>query len=353
MEKRQAASRDICVSMKQIGISEWREKSLILTSEEQLEVYKSIRENVSTPLLEVVKLPYPKFVSEYYLRFYRDCLEIREKLNPIMAVQKFINADLLRNDLSLGYKMYLLPDYLLQFVDTYIKNPILTQRDFPSRYVSEACYLSLCDLVRTPLDESMRLSIQLGTNNEFIRRYIYIMQYVDAQEAEKMNLTTYTFLKQGVYRGFDLEKKVNSLNELERLALGMYLGFDGYSKNTTSTIAEYLNIAKDRFVFLHTKDFLFALAKSAKEFQNAIGYIDNDYEKGERISYRFNSPYSLKARLFEANFVIRNIDSEELMEIKSKRNPIISLEERLADRVPELLSDIQEKPMSPVKTNAL
>lgn len=47
-------------------ILEWTEKSQVLSSQELEEVERYLREGKMSPLLEILKLPFPMFAYEYF-----------------------------------------------------------------------------------------------------------------------------------------------------------------------------------------------------------------------------------------------------------------------------------------------
>jgi hypothetical protein len=85
------------------GISEWNEKTLILTDEERSVVTSDLEEGNLNPLIDIVKLPFPQFVTAYYSRFPNKPVEL--------------------NDPAFGYKLYLLTERGISYHAELLRNP--------------------------------------------------------------------------------------------------------------------------------------------------------------------------------------------------------------------------------------
>lgn len=302
---------------KACGISEWDEKRLFLSEEEQVEVLNSIKKGELTDLVKWVIMPYPKFVVEFF-RKNSDLLEKRR--NHDKRVDSYISGDALNNN-ELGYKLYLLSESQIRTLIKYVKYPELPLSSMSATDTSYETNTILSRLALS-LEKSYILDSMSVLSRVNLKKYIHIMSYIDAKEAEKLGLTSFTFYSQGEYRGFDIENKLKSVNPLIRHILIRYLGLDG-AFYTTTEISEELGVSISSLDTLLDIDFLLSLTKSCGEFRNSIKYLDKEYAPNERKEYAYvyttkpigKKPYSLVAEALELKYLKNHINDE-----KTKKN---------------------------------
>jgi hypothetical protein len=127
-----------------------------------------------------------------------------------------------------------------------------------------------------------------GNSSEIAKRYVYIMQYVDAKEAERLGLKGLNFYSNGEYKGFDLEGKLNSLNDSGRIVLAKFLGLYGAKRRNKTQVAKDLNWEAATNAIANFVDFVLPnLTLSTGAFQNALGLACttedgiHKYQKGQ------------------------------------------------------------------------
>lgn len=284
------------IVMADCGITEWTEKSIILTIEEKLEVLNCIKNETSTSLFEMVKLPFQEFIVNYYITYYNDRLR-KIKLNSqsgnCIRYENFIK------DPSIGYKIYLLSNANIKALNLYIKGE---NRQILSNFSS---YIT--DILASSIDEMMRTFVKTNAGKIQIRKYVYIMQYVDAKEAERLGLKSFTFCKDFIHRGFALGEKLECLNDLERLAMTKYFGLDGYMPDNMREVEEELGVPTGKLESFSNKEFLLKFTGALDEFKHEIGFIDREYAPGEIKEYTDVSKYAKMASTLEAYYIQEHI----------------------------------------------
>ena len=283
------------------NISEWREKCLILSESEKQAVLHDLQEGIDSPLVELVKMPFPKFAEVYYRRF--------EGAKKYLEIPDF------------GYKLYIMRDSSLRMINAIIKNPKATRYSLEKEsHISFSSYNlgEIRELLETPLEQIPRIdgSSIIKTNYEL--KLIYIMQYIDKEEAEMLRLSGFTFYKNGEYRGFDLEGKLNSLNECARLIICRTLGLYGGYKKSSTEISSEINISKERILKL-LNFVLPSFSKSTGVLRNKIGYIDKPYENEETREYSNREYRDLDLNL-QIMYIYENLLSDEERKILSTRS---------------------------------
>ena len=284
------------IVMADCGITEWTEKSIILTIEEKLEVLNCIKDGTSTPLFEMVKLPFPEFITKYYVTYHEDKLR-SIKLNSHTGM-KLRYEDFI-NDSSIGYKIFLLSSANIRALNFYIRG---------DKKVFKGChYTNITDILTSSLDDMMRTFVKINAGKLQIRKYVYIMQYVDAKEAERLGLKSFTFCKDFIHRGFALGEKLECLNDLERLAMTKYFGLDGYMPDNMREVEEELGVPDGKLKPFSEKDFLLKFTGALDEFKHEIGFIDREYAPGEIKEYTDVSKYAKMASTLEAYYIQEHI----------------------------------------------
>ena len=292
------------VLFQEYGISEWEEKCLLLSDSEAIGVLNALRNGEYNILVELVRLPYPQFACEY-IKLFRDKLDSRsEKLAGLH--EYLLQFDDRYKDL--GYKLYIMPPRILGCIVNYIKHP--------EKSIVE-CFGCMKDSINTidillhlkkPLDETYKTLYSHTFNKEVIKRYIHIMSYVDAHEAEKLGLESFTFKRFNDYRGFDMEEKLKALNPLIRHITMENLGFNG-SYVPAYEIEANLNITSRYLSYLLTDEFYLALTKSAGEFKNYLKLIDKKYKDDERREYACKSSFKKISDKIESSFMSSYLNS--------------------------------------------
>ncbi len=280
------------------NISEWREKCLILSDTEKQAILHDLEEGIDSPLVELVKMPFPKFAEIYYRRF--------------EGAKKYLDIP------GFGYKLYIMRDSSLKMINAIIKNPKATCDSLVKKLHTSYDSKETIELLETPLEQISKLNCSNRSKTSYEIKLAYIMQYIDKEEAERLKLSGFTFYKNGEYRGFDLEGKLDSLNECVRIIICRTLGLYGGYKKSGSEIATELKIPSGKVNTL-INYVLPSFSKSTGELRNKIGYIDRPYESGESREYSNREYRDLDLNL-QIMFIYENMLSEEEKKILSTRS---------------------------------
>ena len=241
-------------------IAEWTDKCLILSEAEQVEILKCLSNGVETELVSQVRLPYPKFVESYY--------------------QKYPNATYFLKDPTFAYRLYIMREAIVTELNAKIKNP----KEKHGNVTKSIRDTELIELLQTPFEQLTRIRTNREGNTEIERKYVYICQYIDAVEAERLGLKGFTFFTNGAYRGYDLEGKLNSLNDVARTIMSQYLGLYGSNRTAVSSISKSTRITENKIKELI--GYLFdAFMMPTESLRSKIGYIPKDYQIGEFREY--------------------------------------------------------------------
>lgn len=291
---------------KTYGISEWEEKCIILTAEEQRIILKALVNNEFNHLVELVKLPYPKFACEY-VKSYRS--NIWQRDDGLLDLDEYL-MQLGEKYSDFGYKLYMMPRQMQNLLINYIRNP---KQDI---YLlagtnSQACnFKILLEYLRMPIEDGYKILYTKKYNINSLRRFIHIMQYVDAEEAEKLGLNGFTFKKFDKYRGFDMGEKLDALNPLIRHIVMEVLGLNGAYVTINDVEAE-LNLPEHGLDKLFIDRFYLALTKSSGEFKNYIGLIDKKYKPDEKREYTAKSQFKKVTDKIERDYITGRLKSQE------------------------------------------
>ena len=240
---------------RQLGIAEWREKKSILSKDEVTEILKAIKAGISNDLIDLVKLPFPKFVEAYF--------------SSIPSAQKsyFI-------DPQFAYKMYFLNDYTLQM---------------------------FCEALRHPKYSVKKLAHALELKT----------QYIDIDEARRLNLPAVLRFIGCQVENFDLEGKLRLLNPTVEKIVIYYFGLHGYYRHSMEDICHLMNFSY-RTVCEYVENildfFLHNLEKTLPEFAIAIGY-DGTLPNGMK-RYR-NEKFANLDAYFTTKAIFNTLPEEE------------------------------------------
>ena len=283
---------------KEYGIGEWNEKSILLSNEEKIYILNSLKNGEYNMLVELIKLPYPRFVCEY-IKLYRSSILSRKD-----SVKELDDYLLLFSDKSsdLGYRLYLMPTMLVRLIMNYIKYPNISASKVLKVNNHIFSYQDVFYYLKKPLEEFYKQLNVHDFNKAQLRKYIHIMSYIDANEAEKLGLETFTFKRFGEYHGFDLAEKMDALNPLIKYIVAESLGLYGEYKSVNDLEKE-LNVTSKGLLDLLSDSFYLSLSKSSGEFKNYVRLIDRKYEPDERREYASKSVFKKVSDKIETSFV--------------------------------------------------
>ncbi len=217
---------------REYGISEWREKCLVLSDVDRAIVISDLSDEVETELTKAVKLPFPDFARVY--------------LSNFQEIQSYLK------DPAFGYKLYLLADYNLKIWISKLRGPDIPIKELCNKYNCSYVKDELLAIMGTSLENVPKTILSPITlfNDNFLK-FIYLTQYIDTSKALELGLSTSNFfIQDGTTKGYDLEGKMDILNPVARTIIARTLGLYGYNRASSNRISEELNMSKQRIIKL-------------------------------------------------------------------------------------------------------
>ena len=280
---------------RQLGIAEWREKKSILSKDEVTEILKAIKAGISNDLIDLVKLPFPKFVEAYF--------------SSIPSAQKsyFI-------DPQFAYKMYFLNDYTLQMFCEALRHPKYSVKKLAHALELKTSYSfgdKIKSLIDTKLEDFSKMASFKNRKHNYRTKYIYLTQYIDIDEARRLNLPAVLRFIGCQVENFDLEGKLRLLNPTVEKIVIYYFGLHGYYRHSMEDICHLMNFSY-RTVCENLENildfFLHNLEKTLPEFAIAIGY-DGTLPNGMK-RYR-NEKFANLDAYFTTKAIFNTLPEEE------------------------------------------
>lgn len=251
------------------GISEWHEKSLILTNEEQIIIEKSLITGIDTEILELVRLPFPKFVEGYFSRFH--------------------SAKKLLADPESGYKLYFLEDSHIARLSTMLRNRENKGRESEYSVPQKTVNPNLI-LLKFSLEDIPKLASSQRQHYIYEQKYLYLTQYIDLEEAKRLGLSIVSKFERdmeytgSLVDGYEFKAKLETLNPVAQFILARVLGLYGHKRESLLKIARELGLPYLKLQELYNMlypVFLMTLG----DFKNKIGYVERTYGIGEFREY--------------------------------------------------------------------
>jgi len=284
------------IQMYNYGISEWREKYHILSSEERREVLKALVYGKPSLLLTIVKLPFPQFARMYFKRLY--------PVHPL--------AESFLYDPQFEYKLYFMTLSEMRFLAELLRNP-----EMPVSALLDKIGLSnhginikkIGDFFSTRLEDITKLTGGPNNTNKIaVCKYAYISQYIDLKEAKRMNLSIASQFELEGSDGYEFNKKLDSLNIAARTILEKYIGLYGESSKSLANISKELGISST--VVKRIIDILLPyMSKTLGDFRNKIGYDENRMQPNSVKEYLYG-PYKACDIAAELDFIKHNVISD-------------------------------------------
>lgn len=282
-------------------ISELREKCLLLSQEEKEKLLIDLNNGTTNELVELIKLPFPKFAYEYLRRFPKF---------------KELNADY-----NIGYNLYFLTDSEIKAIVSVAKG-IHTPNEARLYYNIDFAYTHTFTKILYPFRDFNPMLCAKNLLWHNIAKYIYIAQYIDEKEAEKLGMTSFTFYTNGEYRGFELKEKLDSLNIGMRKIIENYIGLN--EENTRMNrleVSEKLGVSQTAVLYT-TRKILPLFLKTTKELQNKIGYCGKaNTNEANTYSY-INKEFRRHDLSSSTDYILNNISSSQektVLETKSEK----------------------------------
>lgn len=292
--------------LSQYGISEWREKCLVITLEEKTLIEETLDREGSIPFLEMIRKPFPKFVVEY-------------------LAANFDNLKYLK-DPAIGYKLYLLSEAMLTFFFYKIRNPKISIKDINNFINNHTKKYDLDIELNKPLDQLVSESV--NKKNKHPVKFIYLTQYIDREEARRLGLKKASqfdadFERTGNDYGYCLEEKMSLLNPAARTILANYLGLYGLDPLSINEIASKYSIPFGR-IKTSLDILLPSLLLTYGEFKNALGFIDKDYKDGEYRQYASRKAYKKTDINLTVSYIGANLSGLEGEALKTHESAEIT-----------------------------
>ncbi len=284
------------------GISEWREKCLVLSDVERINFLYDLENGIQSDLVAIVKLPFPQFVTIY--------------------CKRFPQADTYTARPDFGYKMYMLKANALKIYMELLRDPTAKRNELKRKCKCQYDTNDFYDIMNTPYSEIPK-ACDTATKlvvSELGLKYAYISQYIDTKEALNMGLPIYYhFEQEETLKGFDLEGKLKTLNPIARVIISRSLGLYGYDRTKMTDIAREFNISNS--YIQKCLALLFPpLLKTLGDFISKTGYQDpNETDNSGLIEYSYK-PYRDLDIALETQYVKNNLLTEAQQQILSSVN---------------------------------
>lgn len=279
------------------GIADWNKKKLLLDDSEIHNLMLDLENKVESELVKTIKLPFPKFTSQY--------------------LSKFEDPENLTKTNGYEYVLFMLTDNQIKAVVQSIKGEeTLTKasQDLSLKNYYDVIY----NIITTPFNKFNPIINITVTNWTVKSKYIYLLQFIDQQEAERLNLTNHTFYAMEQYRGFELEEKLSLLNDAIKECVKTNIGLDNFDLHLDrETTAKTCNLPKAT-VNRVLEIVIPLLLKSYGEMANALGYLGTKSENG--INEYSKENYRKLDIILETEYIKRNKLSETEKTVLSERS---------------------------------
>ncbi len=248
------------------GISEWIEKSAILYPHEKEEMQKCLMTGMRTPLLDMVRLPFPKFATRYFEQYPK--------------AQKYLK------DPAFGYKLYLLTATDLSYFSSQMRKDVL-----PEEQKVSTTYYKHIKIFELTLDQIAQNDVYSKPNSPIGAKFLYLTQYINFEEAQRLGMKLGARCAQdnemfGVFRdGYELFAKLDTLNFVARYIISRAIGLCGHKQTSLSDIAKELNLNYKKVSELYG-ELSPSLLRTLGEFKHKIGYVEAIYQPYELRDYR-------------------------------------------------------------------
>lgn len=219
------------------AITEWNEKKTMLSNLEYSAFMSDIERGIESPLVSLIRLPFPLFAEIYMNRFPN---------NPV------------KNDPAIGYKLYLLTSAELKEFMSHIRSEKKIHR------------ISKQDLIiklRTPLEDFYKT---VTGYNQYLAdiKFIYITKYIDLQEAERINSKNLDFFRAEGTNGYELTSKLALFNPMLKGILEDGIGFESGIRDQLEMQYSIRNYKKDIL-----REFTPTLKRTVGEVRNKLGVM--------------------------------------------------------------------------------
>ena len=292
---------------REYGIAEWYEKCLVMTSVEKLEVLKNIRNGENSLLVQLVRLPFPHFVREYFERIYQQNEERR-------GIAVYLN------DPAFGYKMYMLTEKMIERFSESLRSTLSGEAVALLKDFSSSSFREIMD---NTLDQSLVTCDSGIKSRGRLMKYVYLTQYITYDEALKMNLSISKLFQKdreaGVMEdGFELENKLDTLNPIARTIFARMIGLYGQKRMKRKEISTFLDVSVERIGQLYDEIFSYFL-RTLGEFKNKLGFVERNYAPNDIRMY--NNKYFREIDLkLTIGHILKNMLSPEEQKVVSSLN---------------------------------
>lgn len=242
------------------GITEWSAKCNILTNEEQLQVLNDLRNGTNSRLVELVKMPFPSFATEYF--------------------KDFSQAQEYFKDPAFAFKIYFLTESQLRFFSEYMRNFEITYEQIKKLIKENYGYTNAYEHIKNTIEEIRIIDLEsLANTMSSIKhsrtkkiKFLQLMSYIDIDSVRSMNLSSARLFEITGETGLDLEANLNLLNPTARKILILYIGLYGFKSHSIEEISNIV-FGKDMTLTMNLINFLIPkMSKGTKELAHAIGF---------------------------------------------------------------------------------
>lgn len=274
----------------QYGITEWHEKCQVLSSVEVISVLEDLKRGIDSPLVRMVKKPFPYFAKEYF--------------EPYMTNHSYYG------DPAFGYKLYLLDDTTLRYFAIKAREPGISFLELRKRYKighSDELDLEIRELFMQKFDEVPFFTSMSQRKRLVMQKYVYLTQYIDIFEASKMGMSIVADFIGYKTESYELEEKLNILNPASRLAIVLFLGLEGHRRHTQGEIQKVITLKSDEKLCLLLNTFLSTAQRPFKAYASMIGFRDREENTDNMFEYK-NAQFQSAIISIETTYIFSQLD---------------------------------------------
>ncbi len=201
-------------------------------------------------------------------------------------------------------------------------------------------------LFETRLEDIPKISSSQKNKRDYEIKYAYLTQYIDINEAKRMNMrVAETFRLMGV-TGYGLEDKMRLLNPVTQTMMAFYLGLYGLPRLSKKEISLRLNLInsydeiRKRYRAFKVFDYFFPFfLKTYGEFEHFLGYKKERQTPGNFIEYTSKPIRDLDV-LIETTFIFSLLPQieREILAKYTKEEVVIYLAAKYMFKTPETLA---------------
>jgi len=153
-------------------IADWNRKKLLLSDDEIHNLLKDLDEGIESELVKALKLPFPKFASQY--------------------LSKFSDPENITKTLGYEYTLFMLTESQIKAIVNSIKG-YTTLAKAENDLTLKHYYSAISAIMAQSFNQFNPIINITLINWEVKAKYIYLLHFIDKTEAERLKLNNHTF----------------------------------------------------------------------------------------------------------------------------------------------------------------